>query len=48
MGSTPLHSASINGCTEVVQILLSNGASTEAKDYMVSITQFITHTTVVL
>ena len=45
--STPLHYASFGGHTEVVPILLSNGASTEAKN-SVSITQFITHITVVL
>ncbi len=39
---TPLHCASNRGCTEIVQILLSNGASIEAKN-IVSITQTVLH-----
>ncbi len=40
-----LHSASHAGRTEVVEKLLSNGASIEAKNNQVSITQ-LSHTTI--
>ena len=42
-GSTPLLRASFGGHTEVIQILLLNGAAIEAKD-KVSTIQFITDT----
>ena len=41
-GTTPLHTASNRGHTEVVQVLLSNGAPLEAKNN-VSITE-LSHT----
>ncbi len=45
-GTTPLHTASNRGHTEVVQVLLSNGAPLEAKNN-VSIKELShTHTTV--